>query len=139
MYETVFQLFIHCNHDQSLCWNNNGIKPIKLQILLVIFSKNRSLVIFPFFMIVALKVSRINLCLLKKKKKSSWGSYLISIRADNPVPIWQKHCSPSNKTIRKGLERKCQSWPCDYTSQFMLPLHLFLSSYHLIYVYTRET
>ena len=106
MYETVFQLLIHCNHDQSLCWNNNGIKPIKLQILLVIFSKNRSLVIFPFFMIMALKVSRINLCLLKKKKKSSWESYLISIRADNPVPIWQKHCSPSDKTIRKGLERK---------------------------------
>lgn len=101
-----FSYFIHCNHDKSLCWNNYGRNlSIKLQILLVIFSKNRSLVIFPLFMIMALKVSRINLCLLKKKK-SSWESYLISIRTDNPVPIWQKHCSPSNKTIRKGLERK---------------------------------
>lgn len=76
----------------------------KFQILLATFSKNRSLKIFPFFMNMALKASSINWCLLKKK--SSWESYLIFIRVDNPVPIWQKHCSLSNKTIRKGLERK---------------------------------
>lgn len=40
------------------------------------------------------------------KKKSSWENDLIFIRVDNSVPIWQKHCSLSNKTIRKGLERK---------------------------------
>ena len=39
-------------------------------------------------------------------KKSSWESYLIFIRVDNPLPIWQKHCSLSKKTIRKSLERK---------------------------------
>lgn len=53
---------------------------------------------------MALKASSINWCLLKKK--SSWENYLIFIRADNSIPIWQKHCSLSNKTIRKGLERK---------------------------------